>query len=108
MTVDLSQISFVNDLFSVSIKDGGTVTLTKIDENIEGCKVCGILIVITNELKGIWEKCPSIIGLKNEFIRLYSIKKELQGKALTEEFMPFCFLEIFENDEDDEDDEELE
>ena len=100
MLLELSKITFNNDFFTLSTKDGGEITLYNVDENIDGLETKGIIILFKNSLKGIEVRCSPIIGMGNEYLKIVSYDKELNGKMLQKEHFTSCFIEIFEEDED--------
>lgn len=99
MIIDLSAITFTNDFFTADTKDGGSLTLNVIDENIDGTLIKGINIVYTNQDNNINVRCPVVIGMENEYISLKSSVKENESKVLTLDNKDTCTIEVFEKDD---------
>lgn len=100
MTYNLSEISFDYDFFSISLPDGNTLILNKVDEdfiqNEEETVIDGVNIVVATESENI--KCSSVIGVGNDYFTLTSDYEEYLGTTLTSENMKYCYLEIPENE----------
>lgn len=107
MTLDLSQVEFLYDYFSVEMPSGDTLVLNKIDENFladtglgtqEAVAINGINIVIEQEEQNI--VCPTVIGTSNDYISIDTLYLEYLGHPLTKDNMKYCTIEMFEEEDD--------
>lgn len=99
MIIDLSNAEFTNDFLSFDLPDGGTLVLNKIDESISYDNTLTNIKAVNMQvsyLDGSYIKCPSVIGLGNNLVKIITDYKEYEGKVLTHENMSFCKLEIYE------------
>lgn len=105
MTLNLAEVQFENDFFSIDLPDGSTLILNKIDENIAtesgmNYVINRINVQITrtdeNTEETTYEVCPNVIGMGNEKIRIDSDYAECKGKVLTKDNMMYCTVEYYE------------
>ena len=100
MTIDLSKVSFTNDFFSAMLPDGKYLVLNKIDESIkiEGTEACVIksINIELQDTEGNTMKCPCVIGIGNDYIKIVTNYIEYEGEVLTPDNMEFCTIEIYE------------
>lgn len=98
MTISLADIEFVNDFYSFSLPSGATLNLNNIQEDFiadgDECIVNTINIYVNPEDSEEQVKCPSVIGMENDYFKLSSDYTELQGKILTAENMVYCYIEV--------------
>lgn len=101
MTINLSSVTFTNDMYTLSLEDGGYLILNRVDEDFIVNKVetkikrINIERVIINDDNTYTTKvCTSIIGMSDDIITLDTPYKEYLGKVLTEDNMEYCSLEV--------------
>lgn len=96
MTIDLSKVSFINDFFSLDMPSGNLLILNKINENLlvkgEESSIQGINVIVVVYPTGESVKCPSVIGVSNEYLSITSDYPEYLGKVLTEETMKYSYI----------------
>lgn len=102
MIIDLSEIEFAYDFFSLPLPDGNTLIMNQVDEDIltndDEVVVKGINIVVALE-DGLGNVlCSSVIGMPNDYFTINSGYPEYVGKALTSDNMKYCTMEIPENE----------
>lgn len=105
MTINLSEIDFVNDFFSVNTPDGDELILNKIDESLTiSTRASNAVLEINNinvEIRksdGSYIKCPCVIGMGNDYIHIDTeYKKDFEGAVLTSENMKYCTMTVYEN-----------
>lgn len=95
MTINLSEIKFEYDFFSLPMPNGDTLILNKVDENIKGTVIDSINIVVATESGSV--NVPTAIGMKNPYFTLNSNYTEYLGKVLTSDNLQYCYLEISED-----------
>lgn len=99
MTVDLSGITFVNDFAYIDCENGGVLVLNKLDEAFARgngeVKIRNINMAFIDVDDNYFD-CNLAVGLKNDFIHLYSDYKEQEGKPLTVDNIGLCYLEVFD------------
>lgn len=102
MTVDLSEVEFDYDFFSLSLPDGNTLIMNQVDEdfltNGDEVVVKGINIVVALEDGSGNVLCSSVIGMPNDYFTINSGYPEYVGKTLTSDNMKYCTMEIPENE----------
>ena len=102
MTVDLSEIEFDYDFFSLPLPDGNTLIMNQVDEdfltNGDEVVVKGINIVVALEDGSGNVLCSSVIGMHNDYFTINSGYPEYVGKTLTSDNMKYCTMEIPENE----------
>lgn len=102
MIVDLSEIEFVYDFFSLPLPNGNTLIMNKVDEDflINGDEtiIKGINIVVALEDGSENVLCSSVIGMSNDYFTINSGYPEYVGKILTSDNMKYCTMEILENE----------
>lgn len=103
MIIDLQNITFSNDFFSIDLPQGGTFIINKMDESIklEGSRSADIKnlnLFILNYRQDTTEQinCTCIIGMGNEYLRVFTDYKECEGQVLTYENMKYCQVELYE------------
>lgn len=103
MTLDLSEITFTYDFFTTSMPDGSMLVLNKIDEDLlvedEEAEIKAINIVVEPVDGGDNIICSPVIGIGNDYFIIESDYDEYLGKALTEDNMKYCTMELYEEDE---------
>lgn len=101
MTIDLSKVEFVNDIFSTILPDGGYIVLNKVDEDLlaEGdtvsCPIKAINVEII-DYEGNIADCSCVIGLGNDRMEIKTDYKEYEGEVLTPDNMEYCTIEIYD------------
>lgn len=102
MIIDLSEIEFVYDFFSLPLPNGNTLIMNKVDEDflINGDEtiIKGINIVVALEDGSGNVLCSSVIGMSNDYFTINSGYPEYVGKTLTSDNMKYCTMEILENE----------
>ena len=102
MTIDLSEIEFSYDFFSLPLPSGDTLIMNKVDESIayngEDVKIDAINIVVAKEDGSGNVLCSSVIGMSNDYFTLTSGYPEYMGKVLTSENMQYCTMELVEDE----------
>lgn len=102
MIIDLSEIEFVYDFFSLPLPNGNTLIMNKVDEDflINGDEtiIKGINIVVALEDGSENVLCSSVIGMSNDYFTINSGYPEYVGKILTSDNMKYCTMEILENE----------
>lgn len=102
MTVDLSEIEFAYDFFSLPLPEGNTLIMNQVGEDIltngDEVVVKGINIVIAREDGSGNVLCSSVIGMLNDYFTINSGYLEYVGKTLTSDNMKYCTMEILENE----------
>ena len=100
MIINLSKITFTNDFFSTMLPDGKYLVLNKIDESIkvEGLEECGIksINIELQDTEGNATRCPCVIGIGNDFMKIDTDYTEYEGEVLTPDNMGFCTIEVYE------------
>lgn len=104
MTLDLSQVKFAYDFFSMNMPDGSTLVLNNVNENFRDSKdkvteVKQINVLVIDITDGSNFLCSSVIGEKNKYLTINSKYTEYLGKTLTEDNMQYCTIEINEETE---------
>lgn len=100
MTIDLSDITFTNDLFQTSLPDGSTMYINRLDEDFitesgDECKVKALTIVVYDEDDNAID-CPCVIGMSNDIMEIATDYTEYEGVVLTEDNMQYCTIEVYE------------
>lgn len=101
MIIELSKVTFVNDMFTTMLSDGGYLTLNKVDESFlaegeeEECKIKAINIELL-DVDGNVTECPCAIGLSNARMEIRTDYKEYEGEVLTPDNMEYCTIEIYD------------
>lgn len=102
MTINLSEITFSYDFFSLPLPKGNTLIMNLVDECIasdgEETSIKGINIVVALEDGTGNVECSSVIGMNNDYFTLTSGYPEYMGKVLTSENMQYCTMEIVEDE----------
>lgn len=102
MTIDLSEVEFTYDFFSLPLPDGNTLVMNKIDEDIlideEEAVINEINIVVALEDDSENVLCSSVIGIANDYFTINSDYPEYVGKTLTADNMKYCTMEIPEDE----------
>ena len=102
MTIDLSEVEFKYDFFSLPLPDGNTLIMNQVDEdfltNGDEVVVKGINIVVALEDGSENVLCSSVIGMPNDYFTINSGYPEYVGKTLTADNMQYCTMEIPENE----------
>lgn len=99
MTLDLSQIEFSYDFFSIPLPDGSTLIMNSVDEDFISAggietKVKAINLVVVPEDGSENILCSSVIGMENDYFKLTSGYPEYLSKILNTDNMQYCTLEI--------------
>lgn len=101
MTIDLSEVEFSYDFFTLPLPNGNTLLMNKVSEDFvteEGeAKIEGINIIVALEDSSENIPCSSVIGISNEYFTINSGYSEYLGKALTADNMKYCTMEIADN-----------
>lgn len=104
MILNLNEIDFVNDFFSISTPDGNQLILNKIDESLTiSSRASNAVLEINNiniELRkrdDSFVKCPCVIGMGNEYIHIDTeYKEDFEGAVLTSDNMKYCTINVYE------------
>ena len=99
MTVNLNSITFVNDFAYIDCENGGTLILNRLDEAF--AKTNGEVIIRNINIAFVdvddnYIDCNMAVGLKNDYIHLYSDYKEQEGKLLTADNLSLCYIEVYD------------
>ena len=99
MTINLSEVSFDNDFFEVSLPTGELLVLNSLDESIQTddnvSVVDRINIAVVDE-DNEQHICSGVIGMSNDWFSLASEYPQYVGKGLTRENMRYCTIEVAE------------
>lgn len=103
MTLILKDITFINDFFYIDTPDGDILVLNKVQEELtianravnQSLHIDNINIGIQTDDKFI--KCPCVIGMGNQFIKIETDYKTLEGAVLTSENMEYCTITVYES-----------
>lgn len=98
MLIDLSQIEFSYDFYSLPLPSGDTLILNSVNENFSVDKVaveikCINLVVALGDGPTSYS-VPTIIGTKNQFFTLDTDYIEYKGKRLNIDNIKYCKLEV--------------
>lgn len=101
MTIELANIEFVNDFFSVALPDGSTMNINLVNEDFitssnEECTVKAINIEVT-DLDGNITSCPCVIGMSNDIMEIDTDYTEYEGEVLTPDNMAYCTITVYES-----------
>lgn len=99
MIINLAEVTFTNDFFTIGIPDGGLLILNRLNESLltddlKLLEIKRINIEVDYTDKAV--KCSSVIGMGNELLQIKSAYTELVGSVLTEENMNKCEIEVYE------------
>lgn len=99
MNINLSEITFINDFFTIGIPDGGLLVLNRLNESLltddlQFLEVKRINVEVVYADRTI--KCSSIIGMGNDLLQIKSAYTEVIGEVLSEENMSKCEIEVYE------------
>ena len=99
MTVDLSNVTFVNDFAYIDCENGGILILNKLEEAFTKgtgeVKIRNVNMAFVDVDDNYYD-CNMAVGLENDFIHLYSDHKEQEGKPLTVDNLSLCYIEVFD------------
>lgn len=102
MTLDLSQVKFEYDFFTLSLPDGSTLIMNSVDEDFISAggietvvKAVNLVVVPVDGSDNI--PCSSVIGMGNDYFDLSTGYIEYLGKILNTDNMQYCILEIKDN-----------
>jgi hypothetical protein len=102
MTIDLSEVTFNYDFFSLPLPDGNTLIMNLIDEDFltdkEEVMIKGVNILVALEDGSANVLCSSVIGMKGTYFTIKTGYPEYEGKTLTSDNMKYCTMEITENE----------
>lgn len=99
MVINLSNITFENDFYFLSLNDGKTIVFNIVnedflDKNGNSVKIDRINIEVDSEDGEYLGNTSSIIGLDNEYYSLKTDYKEYEGAVLTKDNMEYVRLEV--------------
>lgn len=106
MLINLSEVTFENDFYEMELENGAGLTLNTVDEqfsyadeydNPKVCMVNRINIVYTDS-EGVGYKCPSVIGISNDYTSLDTDYVEYEGQVLNMENMQYCTITTIEEE----------
>lgn len=101
MTIDLSLVTFDNDLFQTDLPDGSILSLYALNEAIESegrdVIIDDILLQVT-DIDGRTHGISSIIGMSTGSITIASKYSEVLGDSLTRGNMAKCTIEVAEDE----------
>lgn len=101
MIIDLSLVTFDNNLFSTDLPDGSTLSLYALEEAIgfDGADVPidDILLQVT-DVEDNPTIVSSVIGVTTKNITITSDYEELAGASLTKDNMSKCRIEVAEDE----------
>lgn len=103
MVINLSDITFENDIFTIDLNDGGLLVLNNIDEallpeNAEyetNIKVINIEVI---DREGNIKPCSNVIGLESNNIYIGTKYTEYNGSALNKDNLRYAFIEVKEDE----------
>ena len=102
MTLNLSEVEFDYDFFSLPLPSGNTLIMNKIDEDFaEGgteTAVKRVNIAVALEDGSAVVSCTSVIGMPCPYFTINSGYAEWQGKVLDADNMQYCTMEIPDNE----------
>lgn len=103
MILNLAEVQFENDFFTIDLPDGNILTLNVIDESIlvstnEVININRINIQITEYSGDVvtYVNTPNVIGFNNGKIKINTLYEEYKGKVLTKDNMMYCTVEYYE------------
>lgn len=99
MIINLAEVTFINDFFTIGIPDGGLLILNKLNESLltDDMSVLEVnRINIEVSYSDRVRKCSSVIGMGNDLLQIKSAYSDLIGSVLTEETMDKCEIEVYE------------
>ena len=103
MIINLSEIIFENDFFSVSLPDGSSLVFNEINEELVTLdnKVIdihniNIQKVITGSTGEEYIDCSVAIGSRNTILGIYTTYTEYESALLNSNNMKYCTMEVFE------------
>ena len=99
MTVDLSTVVFENSFYSVSMNNGYTINMNRVNEDFLDSQGNSVVIKRINieilDEEGLYLRTStSIIGLEDECYSLVTDHKEYEGDVLDEDNMKYVLLEV--------------
>lgn len=106
MKIDLSLITFDNDMYQTDLPDGSIIVFNLIDESLynidysyrhveTNIKRINIEII---DLEGNSVMCPCVIGMGNDLMQVNTLHTEYEGKVLNNENMQFCEVEVYDKE----------
>lgn len=98
MKIDLSTVTFSNDIFTVDVEDiNSTLILYRLNEDFKSSeaekstKVNQILVVLVDN-EGLQHRATSIIGLSARGVTISTDVEALKGNVLNSENMQYCTI----------------
>ena len=101
MTIDLSLITFENNLFKTDLPDGSVLSLYSLDEAIgtdEGDVIIDDIIIQKTDIEDNVTLISSVVGITTQDITIASAYPELLGQSLTLSNLAKCIIEVSENE----------
>lgn len=101
MIIDLSEIKFTNDFYSVTLPDTNVLVLNKLDESLT-ISTLNTTMEIHNinvslmDSEGNSIDCPCVIGMGNDILKIETDYTEWEGKVLTSDNMKYCTINVYE------------
>lgn len=104
MRIELSKITFDNDMYQTDLPDGSTIVLNRISESLRtvddvyettDVDIKRINIEIT-DVEGNIFPCSCVIGLGNSIMQVTTKYSQYEGLLLTEDNLQYCEVEIYE------------
>lgn len=99
MIIDLSKLEFSNDFARFDLPSGGALILNNVNEVIALENEAESISMINLQIEyrdGRHVKCPSVIGLGNDLIKIITEYSEYKGTVLNSDNMRFCSIEVYE------------
>lgn len=94
-----SLTDFNSDIFSYDYTADANITIIFISEGFSVANVPveidNTVIQLTDKSTGKSIRCPSIIGMGNDLMRVVSDDPTLQGQRLSPENLDECYVEIY-------------
>jgi len=102
MIIDLSTVTFSNDIFTVEVEElNSTLILYRLNENFkseeaENSIQINRVLVTLSDAEGVQHKATSIIGLSVDGVSIQTNMEDYKGKPLDSENMKYCTIVLGE------------
>lgn len=101
MTIDLSLVTFENNLFKTDLPDGSVLSLYSINEALETDEedvIIDDILIQKTDIEDNVTFISSVIGITTQDITVASAYPELLGQSLTLSNLAKCTIEVSENE----------